>query len=174
MARQINRNIEKCHEITCGSQTQSSFCVPISFEQELIQASNGGALVPLSTRSSNPEKAHGILKLKFNSGLSKAGYKLYVYNSSDRSNKIVGAHLHIGSANENGPVTVDLYDGSPINPEGLLSEGVIDNNEIATTNPYVNSVGALYQAILNGEIYVNVHSQRFPDGFIRGQIHNDI
>lgn len=161
--------------MSCGSQGQDAFCVPLSFDQELI-AVTGGALVPLSTTAGNTGGVRGLLKLKFNSSLSRAAYALYVYNATDRDNRITAGHLHAGVASVNGPVVVALFDGPPRNVNGLLIKGEFDNRDVVGATgdvdaPTINSVGSLYQAIREGALYANVHSEEFPGGIIRGQIY---
>jgi hypothetical protein len=143
-------------------------------------------LVPLSLVAKNTDKIHGVLKLKFNSSLSLLAYKLYVYNATSSDNMIINAYLHLGSAVVNGPVVAKLYNGSPKNIDGLVAEGILSNNDIITNfvkpNSLMNNTGAelkydyhikniaaLYIAILEGSIYANVSSAKFPNGIIRGQ-----
>ncbi|CAH6420613.1 CHRD domain-containing protein [uncultured virus] len=169
---------ENCNDVRCGAQGQVKFCVPVVFQQELISPTGGtGALVPLSTVSQNTDNIHGTLKLKFNSNLSRMAYRLYVYNATNPNNFITDAHLHGGSANENGPVIVNLYSGNPRISNGLLAKGLIGNNNIqlisASTGYAFNSIASLYEGIRRGLVYVNVHSQQFPGGIIRGQVFVD-
>jgi len=170
----------KCNNVRCGPQSQVSFCVPLSFDQELVvgtggTGTTGGSLVPLSFNSINADKISGQLKLKFNSSLSMMAYKLYVFNAISPYNQITAAHLHLGSASQNGPVVIPLYEKDPTNVNGLLSEGVITNKDIINTNlsgfSIINSVNSLYNAITEEVIYANVHSTQFPAGIIRGQIY---
>jgi Ca2+-binding EF-hand superfamily protein len=64
-----------------------------------------------------------------------------------------GAHLHIGSDDENGAVVVDLGDAaSPI--------------EVVLRGEHLR---AFLEAKPSG-VYVNIHSPEFPDGEIRGQL----
>lgn len=164
----------KCTKVKCEAQGQDQFCVPLSFDQELV-LSGAGNLIALSTVASNNDNIRGVLKLKFNSSLSKAAYALYVYNALSEDNRIIGAHLHAGSASQNGQVVVSLFEGPPRNVNGLLIKGVFDNRSVddlnATGFPAINSVASLYQAIRDGNLYVNVHSELFPEGIIRGQIY---
>lgn len=172
----------KCSQATCGAQDQSAFCVPISFDQELIAATGGttgvtgGVLVPLSTVAKNVDNIKGTLKLKFNSSLSKAAYAVYVFNATSPDNRIVASHLHLAPASENGAIVVPLFVGPPRNVNGLLIKGTIDNKSVipfapTATLPATNSVASLYQAIREGVLYVNVHSDKFPNGVARGQIY---
>ena len=177
---------QQCSQMKCAPQSQLSFCVPISFDQQLVSLGTGitgitggtaGTNIPLSLVSTNMSNVRGILKLKFNNSLSRAAYALYVFNAIENNNRITAAHLHIAPAGANNPnYIVLLYGGPARNVNGLLLKGLIDNRSInynaPSTDPIVNSVASLYQAIQDGDIYVNVHSDQYPGGFIRGQIFN--
>ena len=43
-------------------------------------------------------------------------------------------------------------------------------NVVATEGMKQGDLGALIQAMMNGETYVNVHTTKYQDGEIRGQI----
>lgn len=64
------------------------------------------------------------------------------------------AHIHTGTATENGPVLVGIY-----STPAEFGTAKIINLDAATIN-----------AILNNSLYVNAHSQNHPGGAIRGQI----
>lgn len=155
-------------KITYPNQTQIDFFVPLSFDQEIIN--NNGTLEPLSLNHSD-DNITAALRLTFDKKLSSAKYKLYVFNATNPNNQITMAHLHYGNSNVNGPIVVVLFPGIPQNVNGLLSQGTITNAKVYKDSKHTfNTIAALYQAILSGNIYVNVHSQRLPDGTARGQI----
>ena len=168
-----DNNGSGCTGLRCEAQNQVDFCVPITFDQELI-VGTGGVLEPLSLTSMNTEGVRGALKLKFNNDLTRAAYALYVFNATSPQNQITDAHLHLGGSNTNGPVVVSLFAGPTRNVNGLLAKGRISNINITNTTilglPIINSVTSLYSAIIDAQIYVNVHSVQFPGGIIRGQI----
>ena len=170
-----NHQGEKYEEVTCASETQRSFCVPLVFQQELVPGP-AGSFVPLSRTARNTDNIHGIIKLKFNKNTTRVGYKLYVYNATNISNRITGAHIHAGAANQNGPIIASLFDGPARKSDGRLSEGVITNADTQlvsapTPNNYsFNSVASIYEGIRRALVYVNIHSEEFPDGVIRGQV----
>jgi len=65
------------------------------------------------------------------------------------------AHIHKGAAGQNGPVVLPLVKLDD------TTWGVPASTEISEAN---------YQSYLNGEYYINVHSEKYPGGEIRGQL----
>ncbi|NJN45966.1 MAG: CHRD domain-containing protein [Candidatus Competibacteraceae bacterium] len=100
------------------------------------------------------------------------------------------AHLHLAPAGENGPVVAFLFD--PENPPPSLvrpTPGQVPGGGLAgpapanqrrlsgeltasdLTGPLEGQpLDALIQEILDGNIYINIHTQRVPSGEIRGQL----
>ncbi len=94
---------------------------------------------------------------------------------------VTQAHIHCGAAGVNGPVVVFLYpDGPPpvLIPgrfSGVLSSGVLtDANVIPRNDPAclgeVNNLADVLTLMETGHAYVNVHTQAYPAGEVRGQI----
>ena len=163
---------DPCHDFP---KAQLSFCTLIRFEQELV----GTPPAPFPPEVPNPGIT-GHLKLCFDEALTRAIFKLYVFNAVNvpANALITGAHLHGGQAGVNGAIVVPLFTippgGTPVTSNGLLAEGEITNANIAdlTVNGVVyNNVASLYNAILGRNVYVNVHGIGvFAPGLIRGQI----
>lgn len=110
--------------------------------------------------------------------------------------KITGIHIHQGKAGENGDVIVNLYNPkenifqneNKIENETKLSQ--IESNSVTINGNTQNSLiasGTINNSDLKGPLlgkdisdlinlmqskntYVNVHSESYPDGEIRGQI----
>jgi hypothetical protein len=110
--------------------------------------------------------------------LSKDGtelsYKLIVANIED----VRMAHIHLAPAGANGPVVAWLYPSAP--PalpipgkfNGILAEGTI--TEANLVGPLVGmSFSSLIDAMKAGDTYVNVHTDAYPPGEIRGQIYGN-
>jgi hypothetical protein len=106
-------------------------------------------------------------------------YKLIVANIQN----VIAAHIHLGAAGVNGPVVAFLYDNHP--PGGGRIQGVIGEGTITASDllgPLAGQpLSALLEAIEEGNIYVNVHTNDgvgstntgpgdFPGGEIRGQL----
>ncbi|MEM8532064.1 MAG: S8 family serine peptidase [Chloroflexota bacterium] len=66
-----------------------------------------------------------------------------------------GAHIHLGAADENGPVEIDLIPFE-VSPGVFIGSAELDDDQET----------ALYAS----ELYVNIHSEEFTGGEIRGQI----
>jgi hypothetical protein len=68
---------------------------------------------------------------------------------------IVFAHLHVGTAGEMGPIVTDLMPGGVFAATGCVNIGRAQAVEILK-----NPAG----------FYVNVHTDEFPEGALRGQL----
>lgn len=86
------------------------------------------------------------------------------------------AHLHLGARGVNGGVIAYLCggDGKPACPQtGGMLEGEITAKDIQAIKEQgleARDLMAVKQALRAGVVYVNVHSEAFPEGEIRGQI----
>ena len=84
---------------------------------------------------------------------------------------VTQAHIHIGGADENGPVAVFLFGpvGGGQDVNGELSSGVITDEDLVGPLEGMN-LDALIAELEAGNAYVNVHTLANPSGEIRGQI----
>ena len=91
------------------------------------------------------------------------------------------AHIHIGQRGANGGVAAFLCnntnpsvpEGTPACPQRGVVRGTIRSADVigpADQGVVAADLDALIQAILSGVAYVNVHSDAFPPGELRGQI----
>ncbi len=98
-------------------------------------------------------------------------YRLIVANIEN----VRMSHLHLAPAGQNGGVVVWLY---PEGPPPVTIEGRVDGVLAIGTITADDLVGALagmsldelIGQMLDGNIYVNVHTDQFPGGEIRGQV----
>ena len=87
-----------------------------------------------------------------------------------------GAHIHIGYAGENGPValplTIDTVAGSN-SAEAEFENTVYDISDISVDLDGDGTPEAvdLAEEIRQGRAYVNVHTERWRGGEVRGQLH---
>ncbi len=73
--------------------------------------------------------------------------------ATNLSGPITGFHLHSGASGTSGPVVQNL------------EEFVVGNTVIIKLN-----AGTYINALRNGDIYVNIHTEAYPNGEIRGQL----
>lgn len=76
------------------------------------------------------------------------------------------AHIHIGAIGTNGPIIHDL-DNAPSFARTTSGTIIGDWRFDDATKPLTN---AFAQELLNGNLYFNIHTSKFPSGEIRGQI----
>jgi hypothetical protein len=105
-------------------------------------------------------------------------YTLTVHNITG----VIGAHIHWGTADQDGPVLIDLFNSSTPTGKvnGILAKGTITSSDIKgnmTNKPgvlqvqeLVGSVSDLVILFTSNNAYVNVHTQMHNSGEIRGQI----
>lgn len=85
--------------------------------------------------------------------------------------RVTAAHIHLGRPGENGPIVAFLY--GPSNQGVSFRRGVITGTlrDSDLVGPLAgSSIRRLIREIERGNAYVNVHTRRFPDGEIRGQL----
>ena len=120
------------------------------------------------------------LRLDFRRDLSAAKFRLSVFDGE----LITQAHLHCARAGVNGPVVAFLFNVAPVpgpggvNTDGRIARDRLTNDDIVPTDfaaspacgVAINNIASLFAAVLDGIIYLNVHSEGNPPGEVRGQI----
>jgi len=96
--------------------------------------------------------AAGLINFSYAPESASLSFEGYI---STTSSTIVGAHLHMAAAGSNGPVVVDL-------------SSQIDNGIVSGSTANIST--RLLDALLSGQIYLNVHTEDNPSGEIRGQV----
>ena len=105
--------------------------------------------------------------------LSKDGTELAFKVIVAKIDNVIGAHIHLAPAGQNGPIVLPLL-GNPFIPDpgvtvnGILVEGTATAADVS--GPLAGDLDALIAAMTAGDTYVNVHTVEFRPGEIRGQI----
>lgn len=117
--------------------------------------------------------ARGTATFRLDAGLKELRYEVRVTNGVG----VTQAHLHCANAGVNGPVVVFLFgpESAGVDVNGKLAAGTIENDDLIATEgepcgKVLNNVASLYDAILEGRVYVNVHTLANPGGEIRSQL----
>jgi hypothetical protein len=86
---------------------------------------------------------------------------------------VILTHLHCAVAGVNGPIILDLL---PTGTDGRIVDDEFDNEDIsdadctATCGFEVINIASLRAAADAGCLYLNVHTEEFEDGEVRGQL----
>jgi hypothetical protein len=83
---------------------------------------------------------------------------------------VTASHIHAGSTSTAGPVVVNF--APPVNASNdfTFAGTVKDTEFVLRPDQGIRSADDMFQAILGGNSYVNVHSTVNPGGEIRGQL----
>jgi hypothetical protein len=114
-----------------------------------------------------PTQGRGQAIFQLNAQETALGYRLTVASIEF----VQSAHIYLGAAGVNGPVVVALFNGPTTKGrmDGVLASGTI--TAASLTGPLTGlPLRALLQIMSAGSAYVNVHTNRYPAGEIRGQI----
>ena len=126
----------------------------------------------LSGREQNPPldtRAQGQAIFQLSKDGTELAFKVIVANIDN----VIGAHIHLAPAEQNGPIVLPLL-GNPFIPDpgvtvnGILVEGTATAADVS--GPLAGDLAALIAAMRAGNTYVNVHTVEFRGGEIRGQI----
>lgn len=123
---------------------------------------NGSGVVPPVTTD-----ATGTAVVTIDASSTELGYKVTVTNLSD----ITDANIHLAPSGENGDIALILYPG-PLKPgpfTGTLAEGTLRIADFK--GPLAGeSMNRMLNVLRAGSTYVQVNTDSFPGGEIRGQL----
>jgi hypothetical protein len=136
-------------------------------------------LIPFNQVPAVLAKSHG----DFDATINEDGSLSFQLSYSDMSSAVTQAHIHFGAGKTNGGIIVYLCGVSkPACPASGTVTGMITAADVSTL-PATNGdsvipqgiqpgdFAGLIKAIRSGNAYVNVHTETFPSGEIRGQVH---
>lgn len=139
-----------------------NFVAPLSGAEEVL----GDGTIGVDTR------ARGVAILQLSSDGSELSYRLIASNIEN----VLMAHIHCcAPPGENAGVVVWLYPEAPppqLIPgrhDGVLATGTITDADLVGIFAGM-TMDDLVDEIVAGNAYVNVHTQQFPAGEIRGQL----
>lgn len=94
-------------------------------------------------------------------------YRVDVFNLPSG---VAASHIHVGAAGTGGPVVVNFAPPVPASNDFAFSGTVKDTEFLLRPEQGIRSADDMFQAIIGGNAYVNVHSAVNPGGEIRGQL----
>jgi hypothetical protein len=91
----------------------------------------------------------------------------YTVNASNIQGATAG-HIHLGKPGENGPIVITLFKyDTPMDQVSETGSFTAAEQEGPMAGQPFQELGT---AALNGDLYVNIHTEQNPNGEIRGQI----
>jgi len=110
--------------------------------------------------------ARGQARFRVNDDNTQISYRLNVKNIQ----RFFQSHIHLGRRGTNGPVVAPMFNSTPgITVSDVQIMGTITRGDL--TGPMEGrTIADLVDEMNAGNTYVNVHTERHPDGEIRGQI----
>lgn len=137
--------------------------IPDVSAQTLTANLNGGEETPILNTG-----AVGTVEVSLDVDNQEIAVTLRVFNAPTPT---TAGHIHIGPAGIAGPVVINF-------PEAVVGRTgdfamtfrVGPAQFVARPAIGINTMQDAFQAILNGNSYVNIHTQQFPGGEIRGQL----
>lgn len=114
-----------------------------------------------------PSIATGSAKFQTDENGTRVSYWLNITGLSE----ITGAHIHNGTAGQNGDVVVTLSGPASANAQNqvISLNGNITKDKLQ--GPLANKeLSELVSLMSDGTVYVNIHTGEFQNGAVRGQI----
>ena len=106
----------------------------------------------------------------FRARLDETGTQLQYQVLVGRIRGVTAAHIHCAPLGENGAAGVTLYDGDPVDiRRGVLAAGSVLGPDAANGCGW-ETFDDVLAGLRSGDTYVNVHTETWPGGEIRGQI----
>ena len=124
----------------------------------------------LSGANENPGVLTGAVgtgTVSVNMATQVVTYRIDVYNMPVGT---TASHFHVGAVGQNGPVVVNFTVATGISNDFAISGTASATDLTARAAQGINSWEDFLQALLLGNVYMNVHSTNNPGGEIRGQM----
>lgn len=112
--------------------------------------------------------AHGVATVTVDRTAGRVDYQIDIFNLPTG---IVGAHIHVGPAGVNGPIILNFPIATVGQSGAFQMKGSLSSSELVPRDASgIRTFDDAAYAIASGATYVNVHSQTFQGGEMRGQL----
>lgn len=111
--------------------------------------------------------AAGLATISVNQATGVVSYRVDVYNMPVGT---TAAHFHVGAPGVSGPVVVNFTVATGISNDYAITGTASATDLVPRAAQGINSWEDFLQALMLGNIYVNVHSSNNAPGEIRGQV----
>ena len=111
--------------------------------------------------------AAGTATVSLNQATGVVTYRIEVYNMPVGT---TAGHFHVGAAGVSGPVVVGVTVATNISNDYAITGTASATDLTQRAAQGINSWEDFLQALVLGNIYINVHSTANPGGELRGQV----
>ena len=111
--------------------------------------------------------ATGTAEVFVNLATQKVTYTVNVFNLPSGA---TGGHFHVGGPGAGGPIVVDLTPPANISNDFTLSGSADAASLRVRADQGIRTWEDFIQALVGGQVYVNIHSAVNPGGETRGQL----
>ena len=124
----------------------------------------------------NPVTSDGVARavVRFDEGFTEVRIRLRFFGLDGN---VGGLHFHCNVAGANGPIGLGVVSPGPLTVTGNQINGTLTNADFPPTDACedvigfpVNNVASLAAAIDRGLVYLNLHTDAWPAGEVRGQL----
>jgi hypothetical protein len=144
------------------------FTTSLSPDNEVLN--DGSPAIPPGTSPAN-----GSARIEFSDALDSFDFELVL---NEIETPLLQAHIHIAPPTTNGPIVALLFNLCDIPACGPGQAEVTGDNivirgsvsEIVTSTAGISSIADIVDAIRGNNAYVNVHTESFPPGELRGNL----
>lgn len=153
----------KLLEMCVGALALTIALAPDVSAQTVTANLNGGEETPILNTG-----AVGTVEVSLDVENQEAAVTLRVFNVPTPT---TAGHIHVGPAGIAGPVVLN-FPPALVGRTGdfAMTFRIGPGQFVPRPAVGINTMEDAFQAILNGNSYVNIHTQQFPGGEIRGQL----
>ncbi len=94
----------------------------------------------------------------------------YTVNVFNLPSGATGGHFHVGGPGAGGPVVINLSPPANVSNDFTLSGAVAPSALVPRPDQGIRTWEDFIQALVGGQVYVNIHSAVNPGGETRGQL----
>jgi len=124
------------------------------------------AVVPSAATSDSGSAS--VSFLQFKGGKENQKSLSWFIRASVPADSVDAVHIHAGLPGETGPILY-TFRGGQVGPEDVITQG-----GPALWGGSTEGFEEMFEAVLAGEAYVDVHTLGLPDGVVRGQLSVDM
>lgn len=121
-----------------------------------------------------PSDGTALAQVQFDDGFSEVRVRVRFRNLDGEATRL---HFHCNVAGANGPIALGLVAPGPLSFSGSGVAGTLTNADLPADDACldvigfpVNNLASLAAAIDRGLVYLNLHTDVWPGGELRGQV----